>query len=315
MRKHSPDAEIQGLRTDSLARVRSYVEKNVLPSFDAPGPFTLNPALFGVKSLVYYLDILHVSPLVLRAEPSRRKLAHRITGHEILFRLQLPVPEVLYRDLRFRTRFLYGFYFMAEQKLEGTPFQEYQDPKDKAARLGETFARLHRNTAQGKGNLGNISWYHWNNVILLRKRAKKWLTRYRDADCPNAEQIKAWLDRRPKDAWTPTPRLCIGDIASTNILIHGEEVHLVDLSSVKLSSALMEMVRIRSKVLLDRDDAWKAFLEGYIEASDPNQRREIDCFLPLLEALQRIRLAGKSSNPNQRAYHCQRLFEILELGP
>lgn len=300
--------------------MRCYVEKNVLPSFDAAGPFTLNAALFGLHSLVYYLDIPHVPPMVLRAEPSRGKLGQRITGHEILFRLQLPVPEVLYRDLRLQTRLRYGYCFMVERRLEGTVFQECPDPKGEALRLGEIFARLHRNTAQGMGNLASVRLHHRNNSMLLRKKAKKWLTRYRAADCnratdcPKADRIQVWLNRRPKDGWIPTPRLCLGDIAPTNILVHREEVFLVDLSSVKLSSALMEMVRIRSKVLLDRDDAWKAFLEGYLEASDPHQRREIDRFLSLREALQRIRLAGKSSNPNQWAYHCQRLFEIIESG-
>ena len=315
MRKHSRRAEIQRLRTGSLARIRCYVEENVLPRFDAAAPFTLNVPLFGSKSLVYYLDIPNVCSVVLRAEPSRRKLARRMTNHDLLFRLRLPVPEVMYRDLRFRTRLRWGYYFMAEQRLEGMLFREYPDPKGKAARLGETFARLHRHTAEGKGNLGSLRKYRRSKFILLRKRARQWLARYRAADCPNAERIRVWLDRWPEDAWIPTPRLCKGDIARTNILIHGDEVRLLDLSGVKLSSALMEMVQIRHKTLRDRDDAWEAFLEGYLKAADPDQRWEIDHFLILLEGLQRIRLAGESYNPDKRAYHCQRLFEILELKP
>jgi len=312
MKTHNSNAEIQTLRKGFLARIRHYAEENVLPNFDTKGPFTFNIPRLGGKSLVYYLDIPHVCSLVLRAEPSLRRLKWRIANHDMLFRLGLLVPKVLYRDLRFRTRLRWGYYFMAEQKLEGTPFKEYSNPKDKAASLGETFARLHRYTAEGKGYLGSAHRYRRSKLLLLRKKARQWLARYRTAGCPQPEQVRTWLDRWPEDAWTPTPRLCKNDIAATNILVHGEAVSLLDLSGVKLSSALIEMVRIRQKTLCDHDDAWEAFLEGYLRVADLDQRREIDRFLILAEALHRIRLAGESSNPDKRADHCRCLFKILE---
>ena len=312
LKRHSPRVDIQRLRSQALGAIRYYIKENVLPGFGTSGNFNVDVPLLCNRSLLYYLDMPRVPSMVLRAEPLRRNLAHRIIGHEILLLLGLPVPEITYRDLRFRTRFRWGFYFMAEQRLLGTPFREHPDPQSKAARLGITFAHLHGNTMENTRNLASVRWPPRSNLILLRKKAKEWLARYRAADCPDPERVQPWLDRWPKDAWVPTPRLCMGDISPTNILIRGEEVYLVDLSSFKFSSALLEIVRMKRRILRNSDNAWEIFIEGYRRAAAPNLRQEIDRYLPLLEGLQRIRSAGKSSDPERRLYHCQYLFRILK---
>ena len=313
MLRHKRRADIQQRRTRALGTIRCYIENDVLPGFGVKGGFTIDLPSLGNRSLLYYLDIPQVPQMVLRAESHRRKLVRRLTGQELLFQFGLPVPEVTYRDLRFRTRLHWGYYFMVEQRLEGIPFREHPNPYIMASRLGETFALLHSNAARHKSHPGSVRWPPKSNFIRLRKKAKEWFSRYQAAHCPDPERIRAWLDRWPKEAWSPTPRLCMGDIASTNILIHGEQIHLVDLSSVKLSSALLEMVRMRGKVLGDRDEAWEDFLKGYIGTAKSDLRLEIEQYLPLLDGLQRIRVAGKSSNPESMAYHCQKLFEIIRL--
>ncbi|MCK4793683.1 MAG: phosphotransferase [Desulfobacteraceae bacterium] len=313
MTRHRLRTNIQHLRTDALTVVRSYIEKKVLPDFGATGSFNLDAPAFGKKSLVYYFNLPKFPPMVLRADPLRHKMARRIVGHEILFRLGLPAPEVMYRDLRFRTRIHWGHYFMAERRLEGVPFWEHSNPKRMITRLGEIFASLHGYTAKDTGYRGSIRLHRRSNPIQFRKKAKEWLARYRAADCPDAEQVRAWLDHWPKDAWKMTPRLCMGDIAPSNILIHGEKIHLVDLSSVKFSSALLETVRIRNKVLHDQEELWELFFKGYMGAAEPDLRQEVEQYLTLMEGLLRIRLAGKTLKPAQRAYHCHRLFEIIQV--
>lgn len=313
--RHSHNADIQHRRTEALATIQGYVEEKVLPSFGATGSFNLDAPSFGKKSLVYYFNLPKFPPMVLRADPLRHKMARRIVGHEILFRLGLPAPEVMYRDLRFRTRIRWGHYFMAELRLEGVPFWEYSNPKRMITRLGEVFASLHGYTAKDTGYRGSIRLHRRSNPIQFRKKVKEWLTRYLAADCPDAEQVRAWLDHWPKDAWMMTPRLCMGDIAPSNILIYGEEIYLVDLSSVKFSSALFEIVRIRNKVLRDREELWEPFFKGYIKVAKPDLRLEIDRYLSLLEGLMHIREAGKTSKPERQEHHCRRLFQIMEVPP
>jgi len=315
MTRHRIRTNIQRLRTDALTVVRSYIEKKVLPDFGATGSFNLDAPPFGKKSLVYYFNLPKFPPMVLRADPLRHKMARRIVGHEILFRLGLPAPEVIYRDLGFRTRIRWGHYFMAERRLEGVPFWEHSNPKRMITRLGEIFARIHGYTAKDTGYRGSIRLHRRSNPIQFRKKAKEWLTRYQGADCPNAEQVRAWLDLWPKEAWMMTPRLCMGDIAPSNILIHDDKIHLVDLSSVKFSSAIFEIVRIRNKVLHGRKELWEPFFKGYIKSAKPDLIIEIDRYLSRIEGLMHIREAGKTSKPERREHHCRRLFQIMEISP
>lgn len=310
---HRLRTNIQRLRTDALTIVRSYIEKKVLPDFGTTGSFNLDAPSFGKKSLVYYFNLPKFPPMVLRADPLRHKMARRIVGHEILFRLGLPAPEVMYRDLRFRTRIRWGHYFMAERRLEGVPFWEHSNSKRMITRLGEIFASLHSYTAKDTGYRGRIRLHRRSNPIQFRKKAKEWLARYQAKDCPDADQVRAWLDHWPKDAWMITPRLCMGDIAPSNILICGEEIYLVDLSSVKFSSAPFEIVRIRNKVLRDREELWEPFFKGYIKAAEPDLILEIEHYLSLLEGLMYIREAGKTSKSEILGHHCQQLFEIIRL--
>ena len=137
MVRHNSRTDIQKRRTQALGAIRCYIKNDVLPGFGATGRFTIDMPSLGNRSLLYYLDIPQVPQMVLRAESHRRKLVRRIAGQEMLFQFGLPVPEVTYRDLRFRTRLHWGYYFMVEKRIEGIPFREHPNPYIMASRLGE----------------------------------------------------------------------------------------------------------------------------------------------------------------------------------
>jgi Ser/Thr protein kinase RdoA (MazF antagonist) len=287
--RYTPE-EMLRRREKAVDTFRAYCNAKLLPALGAGGSLKLTPAVLGRGSFVFFVEADGASPLVLRGDPLPRNLKRRIAGHELLASKGLPVPRVVYRDTSRSTRRRYGFAFAAEERAPGA---QLELPGGDSTPIAKVFARMHGHTARTRGPLNSVRWPWPSPRVWLKKKAARWIDMYRKANRPGLDLILAWIDQQPDAAWSHTPRLIMGDVTESNVLIQGTHVTLIDLSGVGYSSAPFEVVRLQHRFLHDDAQAWPAFREAYLEEADPALRAEVQLALPLMEAFRLMRQCAR----------------------
>jgi hypothetical protein len=306
---------VRALREESRGRFTRYAREVVAPALGAePASASLEPAVRGLGSLVFFLGFDGLPPLVLRGERGRRGLSRRIGGHGLLARCGVLVPEVRFTDLRLRTRWRWGAYFMVETRIGGIHLDEHPEPERAAGLAGRAFARVHDADLDAVGRPRARSW-PWERVgAEQRRRSRKWLRRLYKTDKPRAERIFGWLHDVPAATWDQPARLLFGDIAPNNVLAGGDRAGLIDLSGIDTGFATFELVRSREK-LLGGDALYAAFLRAYLSEAGPALRDETLRALPLAEVLFCLRQLGRKLDDGRRRRFRKRLDAALEHDP
>lgn len=287
--RYTPE-EMLRRRSEALDTFRAYCEARLLPALGLSGSATLTPADLGRGSLIFFVEVEGASGFVLRGDPKLRSLNRRIAGHELLARRGIPVPRILHRDTSGSTFRQYGLGFAAEERAPGAPLQL---PGGDPAPIARVFARMHGHTALTRGPLCSVRWPWPGPRAWLKKKAARWIGMYREAGRPNLEAILDWIDSQPPAAWVHAPRLIMGDVTDSNVLVHGEQVTLIDLSGVGYSSAPFEVVRLQHRYLHDDSEAWATFREAYLAEASPDLRKEVEAALPLMEAFRLMRQCAR----------------------
>jgi Ser/Thr protein kinase RdoA (MazF antagonist) len=287
--RYTPE-DMQRRRAEALETFRAYCDARLLPALGLSGDVTLTPADLGRGSLIFFVEVEGAPSLVLRGDPKPRSLKRRIAGHRLLASKGIPVPKVVHRDTSRSTCREYGMAFATEERAPGGPLVL---PGGDPAPIAKVFARLHGNTALTRGPLNSVRWPWPGPKGWLEKKSARWIDMYRLAGRPNLEAILSWIDAQPRAAWLHAPRLVMGDVTDSNVLVDDERVTLIDLSGVGYSSAPFEVVRLQHRFLHDDPQAWATFREVYLAEADPALRAEVEVSLPLMEAFRLMRQCAR----------------------
>lgn len=283
MRRYSA-AEIRARRERARGRFERYAREVVLPRLGGDAhTLRLEAPEEGLGSLLFFVEAEGAPPMVLRGE-GRLRLRRRATAHALLLRLGTNVPRVLHLDPGVLTLLRYGHGFMVEARLPGESLKKAADP-GAAAQLGRVFAPLHAHRARSFGHVGTIRG-PWNRLPWkLRRWTRKRLRRLETSGDPAAAETARWVASQPPSLLDQPPRLGLGDVSASNVLVHEGEVAFVDLSGVCWGSAAHEVARLHRKLLFGDDALFAAFWSAYREAAAPDLRDEVEAALPLFERL------------------------------
>jgi len=295
--------------------IEAYVNEVLLPVLNPAGAkVSIEPAAAGRQSHVYYLDGVGFDPLVLRGEPNRRDLKRRIRGHQILLQRGFDAPAIVHQDLATTIRKKYGFYFIAETRIRGCYFNAAEDTASAGARLGNILARMHQITSWGHGWPGEFRWP--GSIIAgakLRTQAREMLPVYRRRYGRSADDIARWLKRLPLRAWFSKPRLTTGGFISSNVMMEGEKVVIIDLARVRYANVARDLAQIRFSLTRHDATARSAFFESYRHSASPRLLAELATTRRLLEVLFLIRMAIKEKNRRQQKEREQEILSYCAL--
>ena len=276
-----------------MAVIQNYLHQVLLPALDFSGEVTITPADAGIRSLVYILEGPEFERCILRAEKMLRRIKRRIRGHKLLLRHGFNVPQVLYQDMDLAVRKKYGFFFMVESSLVGVHFNRTKDSAPAASNLGSTLARMHEITSRRYGWPGEMRWQGRLLAGLdLRKQAQAHLEIYRQHNRRFPEMIEAWFNRQPVKAWFPRPRLTTAGLTSTNLLVDGDRIAILDLARVRYTAVGRDLAQIRFGLTANDVNAGVSFFESYRRHASENLLAELKKCLPLFEALYLLRRAA-----------------------
>jgi len=280
-----------------MAIVQDYVHHVLLPALNFRGHVSLRPADAGIRSLVYFLEGLEFGRCIIRAEKMKHRFKRRIRGHKLLLQHGFNVPQVVYQDMDLAVRKKYGFFFLVESCLAGVHFSRAQDPVAAASNLGSTLARMHEITSRRYGWPGEL---RWQGRILaglqLRKQAQAHLRIYRQRKRKFPEKIEGWLKRQPIGAWFPKLRLTTAGLTSTNLLVDGGRIAILDLARVRYTAIGRDLAQIRFGLTGKDVNAGASFFESYRKHASENLLAELKKCLPLFEALYLLRRAADVKN-------------------
>ena len=214
--------------------------------------------------------------------------------------------------MRTSIRQKYGFYFIAETRIRGCYFNAAEDTASAGARLGSLLARMHQITSWGHGWPGEFRWP--GSIIAgikLRQRARELLADYRRRYGRSTDDIVRWLKRQPLRAWFSKPRLTTGGFISSNVMMEGEKVVIIDLARVRYANAARDLAQIRFSLTRHDGKAWAAFFENYGRSASQSLLAELATSQRLLEVLFLIRMAVKEKNSGQQKEREREIFSCI----
>ena len=301
--------QMQNSRQKHQPLIQAYVRDVLLPRLNPGAEVSVEPAASGRQSHIYFLKGAGLDPLVLRGEQVRIDLKRRIRGHKFLRQKGFDVPAIVHQDLRTTIRQKYGFYFIAETRICGCYFNAADDTASAGVRLGGLLARMHQITSWGHGWPGE---FRWPGSIIegikLRQRAREFLTIYRRRYGRSTDDIVRWLKRQPLRAWFSKPRLTTGGFISSNVMMEGEKVVIIDLARVRYANAARDLAQIRFSLTRHDAKARAAFFESYGRSASQTLLAELAISQRLLEVLFLVRMAVKEKNSGKQK---EREREIL----
>ena len=281
-------------RRRHLPMIQSYSEDVLLPALGYSGDVAIEPAFHGNTSHLYFIEGKGFQPLVLRGEESRTGIKRRIRGHQLLQQLGFEVPQILHQNLDPSVKKKFGFYFVAETRILGGYFKEAADSADAGYRLGVLLARMHEITSWGHGWPGEWRWP--GNIVAglkLRMQVGQLLRVYRQKNGYSPDTIAHFLKQQPSRTWFPQPRLTTGGFISSNVLIQGGKIIIIDLARVRYGFAPRDLAQIRFVFTRYDETARRGFFEGYYQSVTPELKAEIDMVLPLFQVIFLLRRAVK----------------------
>jgi len=296
-----PIEQMQLSRQKHQPAIQAYVNEVLVPELNPGVKVSVKPAASGSKSHVYFISGESFDPLILRGDQSRTDLKRRIRGHQLLLRKGFDVPAIVHQDLRTSIREKYGFYFIAETRIRGCYFNATEDTASAGARLGELLARMHQITSWGHGWPGEFRWP--GRIIAgikLRNQAREMLAVYRRQYGGSADDILKWLKEQPPRAWFSKPRLTTGGFISSNVMMEGDKVVIIDLARVRYANAARDLAQIRFSLTGGDPKARAAFFESYRRSASPTLLAELATTQRLSEVLFLIRTAVKEKNSRKQ---------------
>jgi len=307
--------QMQHSRKKHQPVIEAYVNDVMLPLFNSAGTkVSIEPAASGRQSHVYYLEGAGLDPLVLRGEPSRTDLKRRIRGHQLLLRKGFDVPAIVHQDLTTTIHEKYGFYFIAETRINGCFFNAAEDTASAGKRLGILLARMHQFTSWGLGWPGELRWPgRLIAGIKLYNQTREILTVYRRRYGVSADDIVRWLKEQPLRAWISKPRLTTGGFISSNVMMESDKVVIIDLARVRYANAARDLAQIRFSLTRYDTKARAAFFESYRRSASPTLLAELATTQRLSEVLFLIRMAVKEKNSRKQREREQEILSYCEI--
>jgi Ser/Thr protein kinase RdoA (MazF antagonist) len=298
--------QMQRSRQRHLPIIQRYTENVLLPALGYSGDVRIESAFHGSTSHLYFIEGKGLKPLVLRGEERKAGIKRRIRGHRLLLQHGFDVPHILHQNLNSSVKKKFGFYFVAETRILGPFFKDAEDAADAGFRLGVLLARMHTVTSWGYGWPGE---WRWPGSILaglkLRVQANNLLRVYRQKNGHAPEMIAQFLKQQPSRNWFPQPRLTTGGFISSNVMIQGDQVIIIDLARVRYAFAARDLAQIRFVFTRYDETARTGFFEGYRQQASQSLWSEIEKTLPLFKVIFLLRLAVKETN----AERCEELLK------
>jgi len=242
-------------------RLRLYVKEHLLPGLDLGNPkFGIEITNRGCHSLIIYLQVEGVKPLIIRGVRKRYKLERIVRNCRYLSQHGFNVPEVLYVDDSAKTYREFGHYIVVEERIEGRSLNEFADLTDFLPLIAQTFAQLHSIDTDRWGMIGSekkLGFFRYIN-----KKAQNELTqlvhRYKDfLAAKEKKAYSAWFkDNRLMINSSHSFSLCHGDPYLTNILITKDrQLYLLDNDHTKYYPMAIEFFKFG--FVLNQDDPEK----------------------------------------------------------
>jgi aminoglycoside phosphotransferase (APT) family kinase protein len=306
--------QMQHSRQKHLQAIGDYVNQVLLPGLNHSGKVSVEPTVYGRQSHVYFLEGEGFNPVVLRGEENRTQLRRRIRGHQLLLRQGFDVPIIVHQDLRSAVRQKYGFYFVVESRIPGCHFNSAKDTGSAGTRLGAMLAQMHQITSWGLGWPGE---FRWPGSIIAGikwyRKAGELLAKYRRGNGRSADDIARWLKQQPIRAWFPRPRLTTGGFISSNVMVAGDRVVIIDLARVRYGNAARDLAQIRFVLTRYDEKARAAFFEGYRQSASKALRAEYKITQRLFEGIFLIRRAVKENDAGQHRGCVQELLKYCQI--
>jgi hypothetical protein len=299
--------EIRDNRLDHLPRIQDYVIHRLLPRLGYKGSVVIKPAEAGIRSLVYFVEGPKLEPIILRAEGIKRRFKRRVKGHQLLLQLGFKVPRIVFQDLNRTVRQRYGFHFLVETRLPGVHFGTGQDTVSECFQLGKTLARMHDVTSWGHGWPGELRWPgNLGAALQLRRQTREVLKAYRAHQGSSPKRIETWLSRQSWRSWSSMPRLTTAGLKSSNLLVCGDRIAIIDLARVRFTRAARDLAQVSLSLTQNNDKSRESFFEAYQRYASQKLWSEVKTTLALHEVLYLLRRAsglkmgGKVDKDSQR---------------
>lgn len=301
--------EIAEERAHHLETFQEWVEEVLLPDLGSSGPASVQPAERGRRSLVYMIEADGLPRMVLRGEPDRIRVRRRVRGHRALIRHGVSAPAILRFDLDAATFRRLGFFPVIEEHLKGRHFDKVWNAETAAAALGEALACAHRVTALAPGWPGELR-HFWKNRYRLKAKAAGWIEQHCKQQELPGEAFENWLESFPESDFRHRPRLTVGNITPSNMLVRQRRIGFFDLNGVRFGSAPMEMARARSFLA---KETLGAFEETYRNGATADLVDEVERSRELCDGLTHLRQSVRTSFAKRktRTAHITRFHELV----
>jgi serine/threonine-protein kinase RIO1 len=139
------------------------------------------------------------------------------------------------------------------------------------------------------------------------------LDAYRRRYGHSADDIVRWIKALPHRAWFSKARLTPGGFISSNVMMEGEKVVIIDLARVRYVNAARDLAQIRFSLLRHDAEARSAFFESYRRSASGELLAELAMTQQLLEVLFLIRMAVKERDRVQQKEREQEILAYCKL--
>lgn len=304
--------QIREWRERMLPAAAAYAREVVGPALGERGDPAVAIPADGRHSVVYFLEWPSGRRAVLRGADKGHELKLRAEASRLFRKVGIATPRVLLEGFDRATRERYRQSFLTEDFARGAAPKSIQAVRPAAAALGALLARVHRRVGRRHGlpreqpivGLGRAS------EGGLRARVDEWLAIYGRHKKAQPDAVRAFLDAVPADRWMHRPRLVVGNLVHSNLLIDDAGVAIIDLDTVHYGFAAMELAQVRLGWFFDDADAHAEFLAAYRSGADAALRDENARCAVLGEALHHLSQAARELYWRRWKLHHVRLLEV-----
>ena len=269
--------------------VRDGIAERVLPALGCEGrPFSLEIPRLGRSSLVFLVKVeggAGFAVRVGRGRAGRKDLQRRQRTAAFWARHGLPTPTVRYADLSARTGREAGFYFLAEDRVDGVNAVELGSQAFEA--VGRAFARVHgveRRWHHGSFHQPRVGPFAYRMI----KRHGEWtraLHRRGVVEREFAARHRAWLRGFPALRRGGPFQLHHRRCTESDVMVDSRgEAWVLEPQRCGFGSFMTDLVRIEERICRGDAERIAALHRGYFAAAPAGRREDYDALLPVFRA-------------------------------
>lgn len=279
------------LRKEIVGEVEKGLVEAVLPALGLSGrALRLHIPAFGLSSLVFLAEVegdAGFAVRVGRGPADRKQLGQRVVTERFWRERALPTPRVLHVDLREPTRAATGFYFLCEERVDGSNAVSLDSGSEGFAAVGRAFAKIHG--VERRFHHGSFQQPRFGRFARrLAVRHQGWaraLTREEEVAPDLAERHQRFLDgfplRRCAGPFQLLHRRCTESDVMVDVRGKG---WVLEPQRCGFGCYLTDLVRIERRICGGDADSIASLHKGYFDAVAPARRDHYDALAPVFRA-------------------------------